>query len=111
MNLSRLRLWFVVASTIMVLVGLFFAFFGLAVLPVDREVLSPWQNGVYGATFMGWGTTLLFVGSRAFHHRDPDLMKALLYGLFVWFAAIEQGSQWRCLLTWSKLCRTTFLTK
>jgi hypothetical protein len=34
---------------------------------------------------MGWGATLFFVGRLAFRRRDPDLMKALLYGLFVWF--------------------------
>ena len=65
--------------------GLFFAFVGLAVLPVNRQVLSPWQNAVYGATFMGWGATLFFVGRLAFRRRDSELMKALLYGLFVWF--------------------------
>jgi hypothetical protein len=84
-NLHRLRSWFGFACIIMVLVGLFFAFFGLGVLPVDRQVLSPWQDAVYGATFMGWGATLFFVGRLAFQRRDPDLMKALLYGLFVWF--------------------------
>jgi len=67
------------------MVGLFFAFVGLAVLPVNRQVLSPWQNAVYGATFMGWGATLFFVGRLAFRRRDSELMKALLYGLFVWF--------------------------
>jgi hypothetical protein len=84
-NLHRLRSWFGVASIIMVLVGLFFAFFGLGVLPVNRQVLAPWQDAVYGATFMGWGATLFFVGRLAFLRRAPDLMKALLYGLFVWF--------------------------
>jgi hypothetical protein len=43
------------------------------------------QNAVYGATFMGWGATLFFVGRLAFLRRDPAVMKALLYGLFVWF--------------------------
>jgi hypothetical protein len=33
---------------------------------------------------MGWGTTLLYVGRLAFRRNDPDLMKALLYGLIVW---------------------------
>jgi hypothetical protein len=84
-NLNRLRLWFAVVCIIMVLAGLFFAFVGLAVLPVNRQVLSPWQNAVYGATFMGWGATLFFVGRLAFRRRDSELMKALLYGLFVWF--------------------------
>jgi hypothetical protein len=31
------------------------------------------------------GTTLFFVGRLAFRRRDPDSMKALLYGLIVWF--------------------------
>lgn len=80
-----LMLWFSVVSALMVPIGLFFAFAGLAVLPVDRAVLSPWQNGVYGATFMGWGATLFFAGRLAFQRNDRDLMKALLYGLLVWF--------------------------
>ena len=85
MNLERLKLWFAVVCTIMVVLGMVFAVFGLGILPVDRQVLLPWQNAVYGATFMGWGATLFFVGRLAFRRRDPDLMKALLYGLFVWF--------------------------
>jgi hypothetical protein len=85
MNLKRLKIWFAVVCTIMVVLGMVFAVFGLGILPVDRQVLLPWQNAVYGATFMGWGTTLFFVGRLAFHRRDPDLMRALLYGLFVWF--------------------------
>ena len=85
MNLQRLKLWFAVVSTIMVVLGMVFAIFGLGMLPVNRQVLLPWQNAVYGATFMGWGATLFFVGRLAFCRRDPDLMKALLYGLFVWF--------------------------
>jgi hypothetical protein len=85
MKQKRLMLWFSIASALMVPIGLFFAFAGLAVLPVDKAVLPRWQNGVYGATFMGWGATLFFVGRIAFQRNDQDLMKALLYGLFVWF--------------------------
>jgi hypothetical protein len=85
MNLKQLKIWFAVVCTIMVVLGMVFAVFGLGFLPVDRQVLLPWQNAVYGATFMGWGTTLFFVGRLAFRRRDVDLMKALLYGLFVWF--------------------------
>jgi hypothetical protein len=67
-----------------VIVGIVFAFFGLAILPVDREILLPWESAIYGAIMMGWGTTLLCVGRLAFRRNDPDLMKALLYGLIVW---------------------------
>lgn len=87
MTQKQLMLWFSVASALMVPIGLFFAFAGLAVLPVDKAVLLPWQDGVYGATFMGWGATLFFAGRIAFQRNDRDLMKALLYGLIVWFAA------------------------
>jgi hypothetical protein len=85
LNLKQLKIWFAVACTIMVVLGLVFAFFGLSMLPVDRQVLLPWQNAVYGATFMGWGATLFFVGRLAFRRRDPELMKTLLFGLLVWF--------------------------
>ncbi len=33
---------------------------------------------------MGWGVTLFFVGRVAFRKNDPDLMRALLYGLVIW---------------------------
>jgi hypothetical protein len=78
MNLKRLKIWFAVVCTIMVVLGMVFAVFGLGILPVDRQVLLPWQNAVYGTTFMGWGNNpvFLWVGLP---------LKALLYGLFVWF--------------------------
>ena len=81
---KRLLIWFSVVSTILVLAGIVFAFFGLAILPVDRETLLPWESAIYGAIMMGWGTTLFYVGRLAFRRNDPDLMKALLYGLIVW---------------------------
>lgn len=71
---------------ILVIVGVVFAFFGLKILPVDRETLLPWQSAIYGAIMMGWGTTLLFVGWVAFRRNDSDLLKALVYGLSVWLA-------------------------
>jgi hypothetical protein len=84
MNPKQLLIWFSIVSTILVLAGVVFAFFGLAILPVDRETLLPWESAIYGAIMMGWGTTLLYVGRLAFRRNDPDLMKALLYGLIVW---------------------------
>jgi hypothetical protein len=84
MNPKQLLIWFSIVSTILVLVGIVFVLFGLAILPVDREILLPWGSAIYGAIMMGWGTTLLFVGRLAFRRNDPDLMKALLYGLIVW---------------------------
>jgi hypothetical protein len=84
MNPKRLLIWFSVVSTILVLAGILFAFSGLAILPVDRDTLLPWESAIYGAIMMGWGTTLLCVGRLAFRRNDPDLMKALLCGLVVW---------------------------
>jgi hypothetical protein len=84
MNLKQLLIWFSAVSTILVIVGVVFAFFGLRILPVDRETLVPWQSAIYGAIMMGWGTTLLCVGRVAFRRNDSQLMKALVYGLMVW---------------------------
>ena len=86
-NPRRLLTWFSVVSTILVLFGIVYAIFGLAILPVDRETLPPWEGAIYGALMMGWGTTLLFVGRLAFRRNDLGLMKALLYGLIVWLVA------------------------
>jgi hypothetical protein len=84
MSPKQLLTWFGSVSAILVIVGVVFAFFGLKILPVDRETLVPWQSSIYGAIMMGWGTTLLCVGRVAFRRNDSDLMKALIYGLFVW---------------------------
>ena len=81
---KQLLIWFSFVSTILVLFGIVYALFGLAILPVDRATLSPREGSIYGALMMGWGITLLCVGRLAFRRNDPDLMKALLYGLIVW---------------------------
>ena len=86
-NPKQLLTWFSVVSTILVLFGIVYAFFSLAILPVDRETLLPWEGAIYGALMMGWGTTLLCVGRLAFRRNDPGLMKALLCGLVVWLVA------------------------
>lgn len=90
MDPKQLLIWFSVVSTILMLAGIVFAFFGQAILPVGREALLPWESAIYGAIMMGWGTTLLCVGRLAFRRNDPDLMKALLYGLIVWLI-VEAG--------------------
>jgi hypothetical protein len=81
---KQLPIWFSIVSTILVLAGIIFAFFGLEILPVDRATLLPWESAIYGAIMMGWGTTLLYVGRLAFRRNDSELMKALIYGLIVW---------------------------
>ena len=89
---KHLQTWFSVVSTILVFFGIVYAFFGLAILPVDREALSPWEGSIYGALMMGWGTTLLCAGRLAFRRNDSALLKALLYGLIVWLVAEAAAS-------------------
>jgi hypothetical protein len=84
MKPNRIIVWFSTVSIILVLFGILFAFFGLGILPVPRDILLDWESALYGAIMMGWGITLFFVGRLAFHRNDPDLMKSLLYGLTVW---------------------------
>ncbi len=76
--------WFSTVSIILILAGIVFAFLGLRILPVQGNVLLRWESAIYGAIMMGWGTTLFFAGRLAFRRGDPDLMKAMLYGLTVW---------------------------
>jgi|SRR4029453_17919393 cation transport ATPase len=84
MNNKLLMTWFSVVSVILVLVGAFFAFFGLGVLPVNKDVLLQWESAIYGAIMMGWGATLLYAGRLAFRRNDTELMKILLVGLAAW---------------------------
>jgi hypothetical protein len=86
-RLKQSLIWFSSVSTILVIVGVVFAFFGLKILPVERTTLLPWQSAIYGAIMMGWGTTLLLVGRIAFRRNDTELMRALVYGLTVWLVA------------------------
>jgi hypothetical protein len=84
LNPKQSIIWFSVVSTILVLFGIVYTLLGLAILPVDRETLVPWEGAIYGALMMGWGTTLLCVGRLAFRRNDVGLMKGLFYGLIVW---------------------------
>ena len=84
MNSKLLMAWFSVVSVLLVLVGAFFAFFGLGVLPVNKDVLLQWESAIYGAIMIGWGATLLLAGRLAFRRNDIELMKILLVGLTAW---------------------------
>jgi hypothetical protein len=84
MNSKLLMTWFSVVSVLLVLVGAFFAFFGLGVLPVNKDVLLQWESAIYGAIMIGWGATLLLAGRLAFRRNDTELMKILLVGLAGW---------------------------
>jgi len=81
---QRWQNWFSTVSIILILAGITFSFFGLRILPVAREVLLPWESAIYGAIMMGWGLTLYFVGRLAFMRKDAELMRFLLYGIFLW---------------------------
>ena len=85
MNTKQLTIWFNTVTTILVLWGIVFAFFGLEILPVtNRDVLLPWESALYGAIMMGWGVTLFMTGRIAFRRNDLELMKALLCGITLW---------------------------
>ena len=89
MNQARSILWFTIAGIIGILFGIFYAFFGLSGFPayrvlIPKDVISPWSNGLYGSTFIGFSVLLFFVGRHAFQKNDRVLMKALLYGIFAW---------------------------
>lgn len=89
MNNKNLIIWFTVAGIIGILFGVFYAFFGLAGFPpygllIPKEVISPWSNGLYGSTFIGFSVLLFFVGRHAFQKNDKGLMKALVYGIYAW---------------------------
>jgi hypothetical protein len=84
MNQKRMIVWFSIVSIILILFGILYAFWGLGILPVQRDVLLQWESALYGAIMMGWGTTLFFAGRLAFRRNDIDLMKMLLSGITVW---------------------------
>jgi hypothetical protein len=84
MKPNQARLWFSTLAIILVLFGVLYAFWGLGILPVQRDVLLHWESALYGAIMMGWGITLFFAGRLAFRKNDSELMKILLYGLTVW---------------------------
>ena len=54
--------WFSIVSVLLVLAGVFFAFFGLGVLRVSKDVLPQFEGAIYGALMIGWGATLYLQG-------------------------------------------------
>lgn len=84
MRAARVTVWFSVVSCVLIVIGAVFAFVGLRILPVNTGVLMHWESAIYGAIMMGWGVTLFLVGRIAFRRGDPELLRALLYGLVVW---------------------------
>ena len=90
----NLSAWFLIVSIILVLFGILYVFFGLKVLPVQREVLLPWESALYGAVMMGWGVTLLLAGKIAFRRDDHELKRALLAGLVTWLVVEAAASAW-----------------
>jgi hypothetical protein len=89
MNQRNSMLWFTVAGIIGILFGIFYSLFGLVGFPaygelIPKEVITPWSNGLYGSTFIGFSVLLFFVGRHAFQKNDKGLMRALLYGVYAW---------------------------
>jgi hypothetical protein len=79
-------IWFCTVSLILIFAGIVFAFWGLGILPVSRDVLLHWQSAIYGAIMIGWGLALFLTGRIAFRRHDAELMRALLWGLALWLA-------------------------
>jgi hypothetical protein len=89
MNHKTSVTWISAVGIIGILLGIFYALFGLGGFPaynalIPKEALIPWSNGLYGSTFIGFSVLLFFVGRHAFQKNDKKLMKALLYGIFAW---------------------------
>ena len=84
MSQKLLLIWFSAVAAILAIAGVIFAFFGLSILPVERESFVPWQSAIYGAIMIGWGTTLFCIGRVAFRRADRELLMGLFYGLLVW---------------------------
>ena len=69
-------MWFLTATAILMLFGLFFIFSGLRVFSdavplIPHEVLLPWTSALYGTIMVGWGVTPFFVGHIAFRRNRP----------------------------------------
>lgn len=89
MKRKGLEIWISIAGIIGILFGIFYSFFGLSGFPaygvlIPKDVITPWSNGLYGSTFIGFSVLLFFVGRHAFQKNDTRLMKALLYGIYSW---------------------------
>ena len=75
-------------SIILILWGIYFAFWGfgvfvaMGILPANN--LLAWESGLYGAIMMGWGLTLFLLGRVAFQRDDKELLRIMLLGIALW---------------------------
>lgn len=81
--------WFSIVGTIGISFGIFYSIFGLSGFPaydrlIPKDVITPWSNGLYGSTFIGFSVLLFFMGRYAFKKSDKVLMRYLLYGIYAW---------------------------
>jgi hypothetical protein len=88
MKLSLRKTLLSAMSIILILWGIYFAFWGFGVF-VDMGILPAanllaWESGLYGAIMMGWGLTLFFVGRIAFDKDDKELLRVLHWGVILW---------------------------
>jgi len=99
--------WLVAASVIVVVFGLFMAFFnrtllfdlfnrgvdpafwGAGAVPVEAQRFQGWAYGVLGATMAGWGLTLLFLARQAFLRKERWAWSSVLAGILLWFVVDE----------------------
>jgi hypothetical protein len=99
MNGHTSAIWFRVVTAVLILFGLFFAFFGLRVFSdavplIPPDTLLPWTSALYGTIMVGWGVTLFLVGRLAFRRKDGELKRSLLAGLVAWLALEAAASAW-----------------
>jgi hypothetical protein len=81
--------WITIAGIIGIAFGLFYSIFGLEGLPVYQKFVPAdsfrgWNNGLYGAVFIGFSVLVLLIGRRAVQTKDRELAKILLFGIGAW---------------------------
>jgi hypothetical protein len=99
--------WLVAVSAIVVIFGLFMAFFnrtplfdlfnqgvdpafwGTGAPPVEAQRFQRWAYGVLGATMAGWGVFFLFLTHQAFRRGERWAWNTILAGVLLWFVVDE----------------------
>jgi hypothetical protein len=83
-------------------------FWGANPVPSPAQTFQAWVYGAWGATVMGWGTTMFFIAYFPFRSRERWAWYCVLVSVLLWYL-LDTGISWWFRVVINVLLNTTIL--